>query len=244
MSFKNNAETLLRQGFAGQAQRRRAEAEGGDSPLRLSFVSFVRFVVNRLPSPVPRLPSPVSRLSFVPFVRFVVSRLPPPLRLCASALNRLPSPVSRLPRHRAAFTLVEMLSVVVIISLLAGATGMALAKARELSRRTRAEAELREMIAGWLQYHQLYQELPGVVRDKNDLPANKEILKPLIDPESPDNPRGLVLLNPKLPFNDQGFYTDPWGTPYQLSFAQSKKETAVTAMRTSITFPGRQRRFP
>ena len=167
-------------------------------------------------------------------------------RLRASALKNKPLTThhSPLTPARAAFTLVEMLSVIVIISLLAGATGMALAKARELSRRTRAEAELREMVAAWLQYHQLYQELPGVVRDKNDLPASKEILEPLTDPESPDNPRGLVLLNPKLPFNDQGFYTDPWGTPYQLSFAQSDKVKSTTAMRTSITFPGRQRRFP
>jgi len=198
MSKKNNAE----------AQRRRAEVNGWDSS-RLPFASFVRFVVSRLPSPVPRLPSPVPRL----------------------------------PRHRAAFTLVEMLSVIVIITLLAGTIAMALAKARELARRTRAETELREMVSAWLQYHQLYGEYPSLVKDQNDLDTSRKILAPLIDPESGDNPRGLVLLNPKLPFNAADFYTDPWGTPYRLSFAQAEV-MATTAMRTSIVFPSRQRRFP
>ncbi|MGI6098565.1 MAG: type II secretion system protein [Kiritimatiellia bacterium] len=155
----------------------------------------------------------------------------------------LPSPASRLPRRRAAFTLMEMLSVIAIIGLLVGSLALALSKARELSRRARAEAELREMVSAWLQYHQLYGELPSVVQGQNELPSSRKTLDPLINPESGDNPRGLVLLNPQIPFNAAGFYTDPWGTPYQLSFAQPKLE-ATAALRTSITFPGRQRRLP
>ncbi len=154
----------------------------------------------------------------------------------------LPSPASRLPRRRAAFTLMEMLSVIAIISILVGSIAMALSKAREISRRARAEAELREMISAWLQYHQLYGELPAVVKDE-PLPTSREVLDPLINPESGDNPRGLVLLNPKLPFNAEGLYTDPWGTPYQLSFAHQEVKVSA-ALRTSITFPNRQRRLP
>ena len=138
----------------------------------------------------------------------------------------------------------ELLSVIVIIGILLSAISMALSKARELARRTRAETELREMVAAWLQYHQLYGEYPSLVKDQNDLDTSRKILAPLIDPESDDNPRGLVLLNPKLPFNDKDEYVDPWGTPYRLSFAQSEESEAKTAMRTSIVFPGRQRRFP
>ena len=167
------------------------------------------------------------------------------LRLCASALNPFTTHHSPRTTHhaRAAFTLVELLSVMVVIGLLVSALGMAVSKARELARRTRAETELREMVAAWQQYYQLYKEYPSVVNGKNDLPASRDVLGPLIDPESIDNPRGLVLLNPKLPFNANDEYTDPWGTPYQLSFAQAKTES-TTAMRTSSGFPGRQRRFP
>jgi type II secretory pathway pseudopilin PulG len=137
----------------------------------------------------------------------------------------------------------ELLSVIVIIGILLSAISMALSKARELARRTRAEAELREMVSAWLQYHQLYGGYPSLVSGKNEIETSRTILAPLIDPESDDNPRGLVLLNPKLPFNAGDFYTDPWGTPYQLSFAQAEVK-ATTAMRTSIAFPSRQRRFP
>ena len=192
MSMKINAEALLRQGFAGQAQRRRAEEAGGNFPLRLR----------------------------------------------GSALNPLTT-----HHARAAFTLVELLTVIVIIAILASVTAIGLHRARELARRTRAETELREMVAAWLQYHQLYGEYPSLVKDQNDLDTSRKILAPLIDPESADNPRGLVLLNPKLPFNGKDEYVDPWGTPYQLSFAQAEVE-ATTAMRTSIAFPCRQRRFP
>ena len=214
MSLKNNAET----------QRRRAEADGGACGMIFNAETQRR--------------------------RAEADGGDSPQRLCASALNPLPSPqrlcasaLNPLPRHRAAFTLMELLSVIVIIGILLSAISMALSKARELARRTRAETELREMVSAWLQYHQLYGEYPSLVKGRKDLNTSRKILAPLIDPESADNPRGLILLNPKLPFNAGDFYTDPWGTPYQLSFAQADVE-ATTAMRTSISFPNRQRRFP
>jgi prepilin-type N-terminal cleavage/methylation domain-containing protein len=175
---------------------------------------------------------------FSPRLRASAFRLPPACALRASARR------ARVPQGRTGFTLMEMLTVMVIISILIGVTGMAMVKARELARRTRAETELREMVSAWLQYHQLYKELPSVVRGKDNLNTTREVLDPLINAQNQkDNPRGIVLLNPKLPFNARDEYIDPWGTFYRLSFAHAVVEM-TTAMKTSISFPGRQRRFP
>ncbi len=144
-----------------------------------------------------------------------------------------------------------MLTVIAIISILAGFTGLSLVKARDLARRTRADAELREMVSAWLQYQQLYGELPADdvtwdIDDQGRIKVTGAFLKPLIDPESPDNPQGIVLLNVTLA--DEDFFNDPWPTPYmpyKLSFDRdAKDEPTITALRTSITFPNRQRRFP
>jgi prepilin-type N-terminal cleavage/methylation domain-containing protein len=162
----------------------------------------------------------------------------------ATANGQLPTAHCAGAHRRAGFTLVEMLTVIAIISILIGVTGISLIKARELSRRTRADAELREMVSAWLQYQQLYEEWPAVVKGKIEIPVSGAVLDPLINPESDDNPRGIVLLNVKLS-GDAATFNDPWGTPYELSFDRDTASIpTITALRTSVTFPNRQRRFP
>ena len=175
-----------------------------------------------------------------------VSRPPSPASRFTFHVSRFMQPASRFTFHvsrSAGFTLVEMLTVIAIIAILIGVTGLSLVKARELARRARADAELREMVAAWLQYQQLYEEWPSAVKGKIGIDVDDTVLDPLVNPESSDNSRGLVLLNVTLPKG--GSFNDPWGTPYRLSFdSDTERKASVTALRTSVTFPNRQRRFP
>lgn len=139
------------------------------------------------------------------------------------------------------FTLVEMLAVVTIIAILAGASVTGITKAREIARRTRAEAEAREMVNAWLQYFDLYKTWPNSVAGKNKVDATYKVLGPITDPQHGDNPKGIVLFNLTERTGSSAFL-DPWGTPYQLSFAATKSEVHHDSILvTSVAFPFRKR---
>jgi prepilin-type N-terminal cleavage/methylation domain-containing protein len=155
----------------------------------------------------------------------------------------LPHTRARRLAGAAGFSLVEMLVVIVIIGILTVMSGLGMIKARELARRTRAETELRSLVEATLQYQQFYGEWPS--RNAGVwLPADRNVLGPLTDPDHPDNPREIVLLNLTLPDGVET-YNDPWGTPYELYLHDdSAFELPRVAIRTSVTFPNRDRRLP
>ncbi|MDD5706109.1 MAG: type II secretion system protein [Kiritimatiellae bacterium] len=143
------------------------------------------------------------------------------------------------------FTLVELLTVITIIGILAGMVGVSVTRARIFARRAKAETQLRQMIDAWLQYFQLEGEWPATLAGRSDVPMNYETLIPLIEPD----PKGIVLLNVNLvktPKEPNPPYRDPWGTAYRLTFGGNIQSQikAQTALRTSIAFPNRQRHMP
>ena len=143
---------------------------------------------------------------------------------------------------RAAFTLAEMLTVIVIIAILLSAAGASYRRALQLSRLSRAETELRELVAAWLQYHQLYNDWPAASKGRINVDVTGSLLAPLIDQSR--NDRGILFLNLTLDAGQE--YRDPWGKAYQLSFDKdtyTDKNKTVTALRTSVSFPNRYRRF-
>ena len=98
---------------------------------------------------------------------------------------------------RAAFTLIEMLLVIVIIGILAGAIVTSLSGRVETSRLTRAKAD----IAG-----ELSLALDLFNQDNGRYPTTDEGLKVLI--ENPNLPEW------KGPYLKTGLKPDPWGRPY------------------------------
>ena len=145
------------------------------------------------------------------------------------------------------FTLVELLTVIAIAGILMTMIGLSLNQARNVARRTRAQAEMREIITAWLQYLQTYPDEKFWPGNMIDAEVNYELLEPLIAPEEDleTNPHQLMFLNVSL-LEGQKYY-DPWRKQaYRISFkrlTESELE-AETAMRTSVSFPNRQRRWP
>ena len=139
---------------------------------------------------------------------------------------------------RAGFTLVEMLTVVVLIGILMASSGMALAKANELAKRTKAETECRELVNALLTYRSTYGEWPG--GKKGEVDADSAILSPLMN--ASENTHGIVFLNLQPDRLDGGKWLDPWHVPYRVFFHDGSPEaTRPTALRTCVSFPFRNR---
>ena len=94
--------------------------------------------------------------------------LPSPLRPLGGRLSLLRSPLRPLGGRNNAFTLIEMLIVIAIISVLLGLLYGALERAQKFSRRTITHTELKGIEMAFKQYHAHYHTWPP-----NTLAANK-----------------------------------------------------------------------
>jgi general secretion pathway protein G len=107
-------------------------------------------------------------------------------------------------RRESGFTLIEMLLVVVIIGILAGAIVTSLSGRTEQSRVTRAKSDLTGSLATALE---LFNQ------DTGRYPTTEEGLKALI--ESPNEPEW------KGPYLQTGLKADPWGQQYSYELSNT-----------------------
>lgn len=154
---------------------------------------------------------------------------------------------------RKAFTLIEMLIVIALIAILMTMLISSFSQARYLAKRTKADAQLRQLISAWHEYFILYGEWPPFTGgDTDGVPMTYANLKYLIDPD--ENIRKLVLLNVTLKSeNNNEPYCDPWATGnasdrmksvYKLKFGTTDDTvTDETAQRLSVHFPNRKRQM-
>ncbi len=134
------------------------------------------------------------------------------------------------------FTLPELMTVICIVALLMTASFGAMSKARELAKKAKASAQLRELVNAWTQYLTTYKEWPNGLSGATDQEVSDNLLAPLID--AGENELGIVFLN-YTP--GAGSYNDPWGEPYRLSFGMKRNENSdrnKTAYETTISLPG------
>jgi prepilin-type N-terminal cleavage/methylation domain-containing protein len=156
-----------------------------------------------------------------------------------------PSPIE--PRHRRAFTLVELLLVISIISIILGMLVSTVRAVRRFSRQTITRGEIKNIEAAWKQFYAHYQYWPnaemigGVQRNPpvgDD--AEYELLAPLARmlegsniTDIVDDPAGITTYNAdKIAFLELSRFngTDPvnaWGRNYTISVLGKKPNTYV-----------------
>ncbi len=110
------------------------------------------------------------------------------------------------------FTLIELLTVIVIIGVIAGLSGAALMRGREQARRTEARIGAEALRSAISQYEGDYGVLPHTGHES----LNHRDLEPgeydsMIGRLAGDNPRNNRYIS-----TDDGEYRDPWGQRYEV----------------------------
>ena len=171
-----------------------------------------------------------------------------------SVLSIFPRQQSGGSRHRA-FTLIEMMLVIALSATLMAMLASSLVQARNSARKTKAEAQLREMTAAFIQYYNTYHEWPPNVKE-TESPVSETMLQPLTDPAHSANPLGIVFLNKTFTeverlrskaLHGDVYYLDPWGQPFRMAFGIAESSSDDDANKivhtTSVWFPNRSRRW-
>lgn len=143
--------------------------------------------------------------------------------------------MKKLNNRSNAFTLVEMLVVIGMLSILMGVTFTGIGKARTQARVVKANAEIRELMNAWLAYEASYDDWPVSISG-TELEANESNLAELIGKNETDT----VYLNAQMV---NGAFRDPWGTPYQFKIVQQQGNInkATDEFGAAVTFPNRHR---
>lgn len=132
-------------------------------------------------------------------------------------------------KGRGAFTLIEMLTVLVIIGILLGLLTGVFMKAKESARRRKCEGEVRELVRAWHAYYGAFGSLPpGVTMD----PTMVQFLQG-------NNALKIKFMDFPPEASTSGFM-DPWGHPYRISL-QVKQLTNTWQFATRVCLHNRDR---
>ena len=142
-------------------------------------------------------------------------------------------------RARHGFTLVEMLVVIAMIGLLMAMISGALYQAQKAVKTTRAETQLREVIAACGQYYLVEKKIPTGMEGGGWVELNTTTLHDLVTPNS----QGLVYLNlSEKQFKNEN-YVDPWNMPYQVKLNSAEEDVVPSPLviKASVTFINHKR---
>ena len=195
---------------------------------------------------------------FRPFLFPAVLRVP--CNSCLATCNTQLATCNTRRATRAAFTIVEILTVVSIIAILLGMVGAASHAARQKAYRAQAVTETGEIAnacrsfwiasGNWVDDNgkkvgPYWPGGPGMAGQSSvRIEKGGDIYNSLIGKDRKLNPAGTVFLQfDENRFDDGNAYSDPWGNAYEISFAEVNDDYKITHhFKTSVTFPMRNRR--
>jgi type II secretory pathway pseudopilin PulG len=129
----------------------------------------------------------------------------------------------------------EIMVVLVVISILVGLLFPALMAARERARRTRAEAEIRELQKAWQVYFTTYESFPS------DGPMTKSLTEVLAG----NNDNNIMFMEfPEKALGNNGDkngFRDPWGRHYEVEFNVKASYPKKSAFQSRVQCLNAQR---
>lgn len=135
--------------------------------------------------------------------------------------------------NKKGFTLIEMLTVLVIIGFLLALLFPALNKARHRARILKAESEIRELTKAWNAYWNTYGNFPNTGTITMDA-GNVKVLQG----GNPD--KRMFMTFPKGA--DVNGFTDPWGREfYRVKLIKNTGQTATWVYSTTVYLNNRNR---
>lgn len=155
---------------------------------------------------------------------------------------------------RKGFTLIEMLTVVVIITLLLATSASSFSKARLLAKRSKAQSEMSELLTAIQQYiTQFGMDSKWSGRQL----ASDSLLDPLVNNDAKIVFFNLNFTGDLSTMEGGRLLNDPWGNPYVLHFGSGSGGTMglstgatggtangrVIGVRTSMSFPNHNHRL-
>jgi len=145
-------------------------------------------------------------------------------------------------KRERAFTLIELLTVIAVIGVLAGLLMVAVSAAREKARRTKAIGETRQLASAWKSYWMLYGDTLGwpVGFGGSNIVMNADAMRILLAEDDTWNPQGIVFLDAPPGAINSGF-VDPWKNLYTVDF--SSRSIAGTEFYETTVFLPMEKRY-
>lgn len=138
-------------------------------------------------------------------------------------------------RRTSGFTLIEMLTVIAIISILAGMIFVVVSKAKKRAHIAKANAEVRELTRAWNAYWIAFEEWPSGFEGVTNAQMTAGRVAYLMG----QNGRNLQFLDAGPKVKAEGF-KDPWGAYYRVDFSKTRIESN-DVFEACVAFPSQKR---
>jgi prepilin-type N-terminal cleavage/methylation domain-containing protein len=135
--------------------------------------------------------------------------------------------------RRVGYTLIELLTVLAIIGMLASMLVGGAIHARKKARIAKAQSEVKELSKAWKAYWMVYKKWPKSCEGQRNVKMTVDKMSILTGVMSMDNERALAFMQVDPGVMVNGFI-DPWGKLYQVDFDISNVPQPEDVYQTTV----------